>query len=109
MTVTIPFQPAAAFKQSVTLDGGEYVLSFYWNTRGEFWSMNIADANENMIISGIRLTIGYPLKIQHPQLTLPPGEFIIIDKSEKTFETEPGRDDFVEGRNLELQYIEAAA
>jgi hypothetical protein len=104
--VTIPFQPVSAFSESVTLDRNEYTLSFYWNTRGEFWSMNIADANGATIITGIRLVINYPLRLQHPQLALPPGEFVVVDPSGSN--EEPGRDDFTGNRNLELQYLGVA-
>ena len=95
----------ASFTESVTLGDNEYQLSFVWNTRGEFWSMDIADANGNALLSGVRLVISYPLNTQHPGTGLPPGVFFVNDPNPDTDQIEPGRHDFTSERNLELRYI----
>ena len=101
--VSIPMSDSAEFAESVTLDGNEYKLHFYWNARGQFWNMDIADANNNALVSGIRLIIAFPLLIQHTESGLPPGQFIILDANQKTQFVEPGRYDFTNGR-LQLIY-----
>lgn len=102
--VTITMYDTASFSESVTLDGNEYRLRFYWNTRGQFWSMDIADANNNPLVSGVKLIANFPLLIQHTEEGLPPGDFFIVDPSSKTQYVEPGRWDFTSGRNLSLTY-----
>jgi hypothetical protein len=102
--VAIPMFDSSSFKISVTLDLKEYRLSFAWNSRGQYWSMSIADANGVMLRAGIRLVVSYPLNIQHTDPRLPQGLFMIIDSNEKTAMIEPGRNDFVAGRKLELIY-----
>lgn len=102
--VKIPMSSESSFTESVTLDGNEYILSFKWNTRGAFWSMDIADANSSALVSGIRLAVSFPLNIQHPQLGMPIGIFIVYDSNPQTANIEPGRDDFTSGRKLQLLY-----
>lgn len=103
--VTIPMLDYAEFSEAVTLDGNLYNLHFYWNTRGDFWTMDIADANNNPLVSGIRLIISYPMILQHTEIGLPPGQFLIVDPNQKTQYQEPGREDFLpSGRNLSLVY-----
>ena len=106
--VTIPMIDSAEFSESVTLDGNEYKLHFYWNTRGAFWSMDIADASSNSLVVGVRLIISYPMLLQHTEIGLPPGQFLIIDTNINTQYQEPGRSDFLStGRNLQLVYWSA--
>ena len=102
--VTIPMFDLPSFSESVTLDGKEYQLSFAWNSRGAFWKMMIADSNGTIISTGIRLCISYPLKRQHTDNRLPPGEFLVMDANTKTAQIEPGRHDFVKDRKLQLVY-----
>jgi hypothetical protein len=95
---------AAEFSEAVTLDGNLYKLHIYWNTRGAFWSLDIADANSIPLVSGIKLITGFPMLIQHKESGLPPGQLLIVDPNQKTQYDEPGRFDFVSGRNLSLVY-----
>jgi len=102
--IKIPMSSAASFSESLTLDDNEYQLSFAWNTRGGYWTMGIADANGISLCEGVRLCISYPLNIQHTQTAMPKGVFLVVDTNPKTAMIEPGRMDFVQGRNLELLY-----
>ena len=104
LSVGIPMKDSPCFSESVTLDNNEYRLRFTWNTRGAFWAMDISDANDNLLLAGVRLVISFPLNTQHPQMGLPTGVFLVVDKNPKTATVEPGRSDFVGGRNLTLVY-----
>lgn len=106
-TVKIPFRDSPSFTQSITLNGVEYILRFDWNTRGAFWSMSIYDNTETLILAGIRMVIGWPLLDSHTAITnIPDGQFVVYDSNPLTHLQEPGRYDFVSGRNLELLFIE---
>lgn len=100
----IPFKDSPAFSESLTLDGKEYGFFFAWNTRGSFWYMNLNDANGNPLVSGVRLVINFPLLDQHPGEGMPPGSMFVYDSNPATRTMEPGRGDFVGGRNLSLLY-----
>ena len=97
-----------SFTQEVTLSDVEYSLHFDWNVRGAFWSMTISDRAGNVIISNKRLVSDWPILSQHQSnANLPAGDFIVHDSNPNTAALEPGRHDFVSGRNLQLLFIEA--
>jgi len=103
--ISIPMLDFPDYTVSVTLDGQEWKLRFYWNTRGLFWSMDIKTANNVLTLAGVRLIVSYPMTEQHTALDIPKGTFLIVDQNELTKYQDPGRNDFVSGRNLKLVYI----
>jgi hypothetical protein len=105
----IPMQSLSSFIQSVSLDGNEYKLSFYWNTRGSAWFMDIADALGNAILSGVKLIISFPLLMQYNNPALPPGDFIVWDNNPNAMYVEAGRNDFTDDRNLQLIYMSVSS
>ena len=103
--VTIPLRDDSVFDESVTLDGNEYKLHFYWNQRGQSWFMDISDANGNALVSGIFLAISLPLTMQYKHIDgMPQGDFLVRDDNPKNMSIEAGRHDFTQGRNLQLIY-----
>jgi hypothetical protein len=103
--VVIPLFSDARFSQTVALDGSNYGLALAWNNRGQFWSLSISDGNGNLLKSGIRLNIAYPVKRQYNDAGLPSGDFFLMDPSDTTWTQETGRNDFASGRKLELWYV----
>ena len=105
--ITIPMSDYSNFKVGVTLDAKKFFFDFVWNTRGEFWSASIADANGNLLIAGIRLVLFTPLLIPYQyNASVPQGALMVIDQNPSTFTEEPRRHDFVQDRNLQLCYKE---
>lgn len=104
MYVTIPMSSNSSFRQEITLDSRPYIISFHWNTRGAFWVMDIYDRDETLLLGGIKLVIGFPLKLRSNNPLLPAGDFWCIDTQLSTMMNEPGRNDFVQDRKLELIY-----
>jgi hypothetical protein len=103
--VSIPLFENGNFSETVSLDGNNYGISLSWNARCGAWFLSIADGNGMMLRTGIRLNIAYPVKLQYNDVGLPAGDFLLIDKNEATWKQEPGRNDFVAGRKLELWYL----
>ena len=66
--VTIPFAEFPAFTQEIILDNVPYRFSFNWNTRGEFFTMSIADRDEVKLLSGIKLVMDF--EYNHTQKNL---------------------------------------
>lgn len=94
--VTIPFFDFAAFTETITLEDTQYILSFTWNSRGEFWVMSIQDLAQNEIVSGIKLILDLELLRKFPDRSLPPGKMYVFDVSGNT---DPIKyDDFTNGR-----------
>ena len=102
--ISVPMFDSASFKETMTLDNNTYQLSFYWNTQCQAWFMDISGADGTPLVSGVKLILNYSLLAQHPEASLPPGIFIILDPSGN--DADPGREDFLTtGRNLQLVYV----
>jgi hypothetical protein len=102
----IPVTAYPAFTEFVVLDGIRYILTFTWNTRGEFWSLSVADANEEPIVSGIKLVVGYDLLEGFRSLSVPKGALIILGLAGNMARI--AYDDFTNSRALKLVYFTEA-
>ena len=100
--VTIPFAEFPAFTQEIILDNVPYRFSFNWNTRGEFFTMSIADRDEVKLLSGIKLVMDFELIRRYPGRGQPPGELYVIDPSGQLERV--GRNDFQD--KVSLVYVE---
>lgn len=98
----IPMKNFSSFTQEVTLDNVPYRLTFTWNTRGEFWSLGIADRARNNLITGIRLVLNYEMLQHYPGRDLPPGALFVIDPKSNA---RIGRYDFFNDRQLKVVYV----
>jgi len=81
-TLTIPLRndlPYYIF--SITLSGVTYRLQLIFNGRMNRWIMNIFDASENQILSGIPVLILTNLTGQYRYLSVPSGIFIANDNT----------------------------
>jgi len=103
--ISIPLFDNGSFSETVSLDGNNYGISLSWNARAGAWFMSIADGNGNMLRTGIRLNVAYPVKLQYNDVGLPAGDFLLLDQKEETGLQEAGRHDFTSGRKLELWYL----
>ena len=81
ITIAAPYN-TPHFRQRVTLDGAEYLLTCEWNQRAEKWYFSVAAADETRVLTGVKLVADYPL------LTLarwndqcPEGELYAVDSS----------------------------
>ncbi len=62
------------------LNNEVFRLRFFWNTREEFWYMDIMDQNDVNILTNVKLVINYSLLQQYEAIeTLPKGDFILWD------------------------------
>jgi hypothetical protein len=80
----------------VDLSGVRYKLNVSWNTLLEGWILSISDTHDNLILGGIRLSVGsYLLKKYHAICpSLPPGEIWLFDTTGNPETAELTRDNF---------------
>lgn len=105
MPLTIPFSNQFAnFSEEVTLDGVSYRLEFKYNSRSGQWTLSILDIDGVALVSGIPLVLNFNLFEQYPDRGLPPGEFYVVDTTDK--EVAVDRDNM--GVILNLIYIPEA-
>jgi hypothetical protein len=101
----IPWQDKPDFLEEVTIENVPYVLRFIFNSRGNFWTMDFLDRDQNDIINGVRLVLGEEFLRQHPDIGLPPGMMFVIDETGDTTPIE--QNDFFSGR-VNLMYVTEA-
>lgn len=65
----------------VALSSIVYRLTFIWNGRGQFWTMDISDTSDNIIQASIKLVASWELLLQYTNPLLPPGSIYCIDMS----------------------------
>jgi len=94
--------PAYTFQ--IDLEGKLYTFTFRYNERMDRWLMDIADENENPLLSGIVILTDYNLIERFKDDALPPGEFFALDESGE--QKYAGREDL--GNDIKLFYVEAA-
>ena len=100
--IQIPFQQYPAFTQEIDFDGVPFVLDFYYNATGDFWSMNVLSTIYEVIMADIVLQMGADLFAQYHYADIPRGELYVVDPNGD--DSPVSRDDFVNGR-LQIIYI----
>jgi hypothetical protein len=78
---SIPLRAVPEYVQEVTLEETPYRFTFKWNTRGAYYSIDIATAEGVALVSGLKMALNAALLRKHPGRGLPPGELIVIDPS----------------------------
>lgn len=90
--------------QRTDLEGREYILYFDWSTREGCWYLSIADIEDVRLASGIKLVCNWPLTYRLPNEALPPGDFLVISKTDAN-DSPPVQADLAEGGRCELTYV----
>lgn len=102
---TIPVRAGVPhFREEVELDGVTYGLEFRWNERANGWFMSLSDAEGDVLLSGIRLVIDWPLLARFKGERLPRGHLVVVDTSGAGLD--PGLHDF--GTQRQLLYFDAS-
>ena len=80
--IKIPFKSTPAFKEEILLDNIPYILEFTFNSRGDFWVLNIYSVDETLLIAGIKLVINYELISQFTDRGLPKGQLYVVRENQ---------------------------
>ena len=99
LTVDVPHQSF-----SVQLDGTVYRMRLRYNSRAGHWTLDLADAAANPLVSGVAVRLGVDLLAQYADDRFPAGKLFAMNWVEAY--REPARDDF--GSDVVLIYEEAA-
>lgn len=100
--IKIPLIDANDFVVEAELDDVTYYLQFAWNNEANYWSLSIENANNESILSGLRIVTNWPLLFKYQHLSLPKGDLIAVSLDKR--KTDIGRNDFVDNI-VELVYI----
>lgn len=92
------------FEQPWTLDDVTYLLTMRWNFRAGIYTMDVADASNELLVAGIPLRTGRKLLSHCPAKPLPQGALFVFDSTGK--QSDPGRDSFATTHQLLYAYNE---
>jgi hypothetical protein len=96
--IILPEYSASSSRWNVQVDlsGVRYKLNVSWNSQMEGWVLSISDTKDNLILGGIRLSVGsFLLKKYHASCPgLPPGEIWLLDTTGQYETAELTRDNF---------------
>jgi hypothetical protein len=91
---------------AIGLAGVQYTLRFRFNTRMSRWVMDIADAENNDLLTSLPLLIGRNLAGQYSSIpNLPAGTFFVVDETGQN--SQPTRYSF--GTTHTLYYLDPTA
>lgn len=84
MIVLPAFPQLPAYRYTITLEGSEYQLRFYWLQRSRSWYMDILEVDGTELATGMRLTVLWPMTIRKRDPRLPPGQFLCVCREDVT-------------------------
>lgn len=107
MSQFVPCTPGgvARWTQRTALDGVDYLLTFRWSQRDGHWLLDVADAQESPIVSGLALVVGPVLLAGVVDVRRPAGELVVVDTTGAN-DLDPAFDDL--GTRFVLTYVTAA-
>lgn len=103
MSFIIPLQNLPAYSFEIALEGATYRLAFIWNSRHDFWTMDIKDRQGTILIGGMKLVLNYEILFRYRRGNVPPGAIIPVDVTGRLQTI--GRNDL--GTNVKLIYLTA--
>ena len=103
MPSKIPVYPGLLkWREPIVIEGLSYVLYFSYSAHSGRWWMDIHDADDLPLQSGVMVTSGWPL-IQGVDQRLPNGQILCVRLDD--LQDDPGLDDF--GQEAILLYFPA--
>ena len=97
----IPVDSAGTnYTLDVSLSGSVYRFGLYWNTRGQFWLLDIFDQADTPLATGLKLVADWELIGGLGMASLPAGLLYVVDVSGQGLD--PGIDDL--GTRVQLIY-----
>jgi hypothetical protein len=81
-TYLIPLNPETSDQRlSVELSGNPYILRVLWNDRFGYWSLSINTADDEPILSNVKMVKDFGLTSRFKSTLLPPGELFFIQEN----------------------------
>jgi hypothetical protein len=103
MDKVIRWPEGPAWRQQVTIENRVYIMRAYWNTVGEFWVFSLATANDEPILSGVKVVQNVDFFDRSTDERLPSGSLLLV--TNLSCGCTPGRNDLDD--NARLLYVSA--
>ena len=79
----IPFSEPGSWQMQITLSQEVFLLNFTWNSLNEYWLMDIANGNNQVLVYGIVVVPNFDLTKQFPLKGMPKGNIVCINITEE--------------------------
>lgn len=101
MPINIPIRDNSNHSFLQVLDNKTYKFDFLYNSIGDFWTFDLYDDNDNLIVGSVKIIANYPLLFYFAYDELPDGDIFceIYDKTKRI-----NRNSFVSGE-AKLYYL----
>lgn len=106
MISAVPTFPDAFYNEVVTLEGTDYLLSFYLNQRENCYYLSIATPDGTDIVNGIKIVADWPLLHRFAYDGLPPGELIAYSNT-SVDDPAPGLGQIGDSLPFTLMYLDS--
>lgn len=102
---TLPNEPFHTLR--VRLDDQDYTLELRYNTRAENWSLSLYDAEDTLLLAGLKVFTNLPLLRYYRHISaLPPGELVAMTVGSD--DSAPKLGELGKGLRVELTYFTPA-
>lgn len=81
--IVLPTRSIPNYFYEITIDSVPYRLEFLWNSRFDYWTVNIKTITGEPLIYGVKLIINYELIRLYGADNLPKGALIPVDTTGK--------------------------
>lgn len=103
--VILPVRPGVPDQLfSTQLADVTYQIRLRWNARANGWYLDVLEASDEPIASGLRVALGAALGNLVRREPFLSGTIVAVDLSGQ--DREPGLDDFGDGARVELRYLD---
>jgi hypothetical protein len=79
--IQIPMRALPESVSVVTFEVEPYRLTVKWNTRGAYYTLDVATREGVELVSGIKVALNAALFRRYPAQSLAPGELLVLDPS----------------------------
>jgi hypothetical protein len=84
-TFFIPLTPDTSDQRlSVELSGNPYIIRVVWNDRFGYWSLSLNTADDEPILTNVKMVKNFGLTSRFKSTLLPPGELFFIQENGTT-------------------------
>jgi hypothetical protein len=103
--VTFPMRadlPSYGFQ--LELEGRSYGFVFRWNERESAWYFDVLDGDGELLRSGLKIVLDFPLFLRARSSAMPPGQLFAVDTGATGLD--PGLNEL--GARVQLVYYESS-
>lgn len=77
--IRLPFETGSSFTHELSLDGNSYIFEYNYNSLGKYWTLDIYDTDNNVLINGVKLLNMTEVLIMWVDRGLPENPLLVLN------------------------------